>query len=263
MPNRPDSIVLGYHALSPTWPSSLAVTPARLERQVRFLLDRGYRGTTFLDAATSPNERTFAVTFDDGYRSVLVEGLPVLERFGIPGTLFPNISYLDAEDLSVGPALRRWLESRHRGELESLTWDEVRFLADKGWEIGSHTVTHPYLTQVGDEELDWELVESKRRLEAELDRPCETLAYPSGDFDARVAAAVDRAGYRLAGALPRRLPTTPEPFAWPRISVSRDDTLLLFAIKVSPTVRRLRQSSSWTRADDLRLRLGVGPRRAA
>lgn len=253
--SRADTIVLGYHAVSDDWPSSLAVDPACLEGQVRWLLDHGYRGTTFLDAATSSADRTFAVTFDDGYRSVLLEGLPVLERLGVPGTLFPNIAYLDSEELKVGPALQPWLDSHHRHELESLTWDEVRTLAGKGWEIGSHTLTHPYLTRTSDEELERELVESKRRLEQELGRTCETLAYPSGDHDERVVAAAAGAGYRFAATLPRRFPATPRPLVWPRISISRDDTMLRFRFKVSRLVRRIRRSRVWTHADDLRLRL--------
>ena len=260
---RTDTVVLGYHAVSADWPSSLAVTPARLEQQVRWLLGRGYRGTTFLEAVTSSDGRTFAVTFDDGYRSVLRAALPVLERLGVPATLFPNIVYLDSDELNVGPALRRWVDSSYRDELESLTWDEVRLLADKGWEIGSHTVTHPYLTRVSDDQLERELVDSKLRLEQELGRPCETLAYPSGDHDARVTAAAGRAGYRLAAALPRRLPATPHPLAWPRISISRDDSMLLFRLKVSRVVRRLRRSGAWTHVDDLRRRVGIGPYRAA
>lgn len=261
--SRADTIVLGYHAVSTDWPSSLAVTPSRLEEQVRWLLDRGYRGATFADAARSTDGRTFAVTFDDGYRSVLLAALPVLERLDVPATLFPNIVYLDAAELNVGPALRRWLDSPFRAELESLTWDEVRLLAEKGWEIGSHTVTHPYLTRVPDDQLERELVDSKRRLEDELGRPCETLAYPSGDHDARVIAAAGRAGYSFAAALPRRLPSVPQPLAWPRISVSRDDTMLLFRLKVSRIVRHVRSTAAWTHMDDLRRRVGIGPYRAA
>lgn len=259
---RSDTIVLGYHAVSAAWPSSLAVKPDRLARQVQWLLDHDYRGTTFLDAATAVDDRTFAVTFDDGYRSVLLEGFPVLERLGVPATLFPNIRYVDSEEGSIGPGLRHWLDSQHRHELDPVSWDDLRFLAGKHWEIGSHTVTHPWLTRSSDEELEHELVESKRRLEQELGRPCETLAYPSGDHDERVMAAAARAGYTLAAALPRRLPAVVDPLSWPRISISRDDTMLRFRLKVSRGVRRLRRSGVWTHADNLRPSVGFRTRTA-
>jgi peptidoglycan/xylan/chitin deacetylase (PgdA/CDA1 family) len=254
--SRTDTIVLGYHAVSATWPSSLAVTPSRLEQQVKWLLARGFRSATFYDAVVSPPSRkTFAVTFDDGYRSVLLEGFPVLERLGIPGTVFPSITYIDSGQPLVGPALRHWLTSPHRPELESMTWDELRQLAASGWEIGSHTVTHPYLPQLSDVELQSELVDSKERLEREIGRPCRTIAYPSGRFDDRVMQGAAAAGYEVAGALPRRFPGNPSPLAWPRISVSRDDNIMTFALKVSPSVRRIRKSDAWLRLDDLRISL--------
>ena len=264
MRGRNDTVVLGYHAVSETWPSSLAVSPARLEQQVRWLLRRGFRGVTFYEAVMAPPTRkTFAVTFDDGYRSVLLEGLPVLEQLGVPGTVFPSITYIDSDEPLVGPALQHWLGTEHEAELKSMTWDELRRLADGGWEIGSHTVTHPYLPELGDDELERELVDSKARLEREIDRPCRTIAYPSGRFDDRVARAAARAGYAVAGALPRRLPGAPSPLAWPRISVSRDDTRFTFALKVSPFVRRARTTAAWVSVDNLRIRLARGSHSAA
>jgi peptidoglycan/xylan/chitin deacetylase (PgdA/CDA1 family) len=256
---KADTIVLGYHAVSDGWPSSLAVTPARLEQQIQWLLRRGFRGTTFYDAVASPPARkAFAVTFDDAYRSVLLEGFPVLERFGIPGTVFPSIAYIDSDELLVGPALRHWLATTHAPELETMTWDELRRVAAAGWEIGSHTVTHSYLPPLGDSELEHELVESKARLEGEIGRPCRTIAYPSGSFDARVMKATEAAGYEVAGALPRRLPRNASPLAWPRISVSRADNVVTFALKVSATVRGIRTTPIWLKIDDLRLRLRRG-----
>ena len=73
--------MLCYHAVSDRWPSPLAVRPEQLERQLALLVRRGYRGTTFEGAVSvPPAPRTLAVTFDDGYRSVLEHALPVLDR---------------------------------------------------------------------------------------------------------------------------------------------------------------------------------------
>ena len=85
----PDVLVLCYHGVSERWPSYLAVTPNQMARQLGFLVDRGFRGATFEQAVTSPPaRRTLAVTFDDGYRSVMTHALPILERLGLPGTVF-------------------------------------------------------------------------------------------------------------------------------------------------------------------------------
>jgi len=73
-------------------------------------------------------------------------------------------------------------------------------MAAAGIAFGSHSVTHPNLTRLGDAELDWELTESKRTIEDQLQRDVHTLAYPIGNraaFDARVIGAAQRAGFRL------------------------------------------------------------------
>jgi len=80
----------------------------------------------------------------------------------------------------------------------ALTWDQVRELEANDIEVASHTVTHPILTQVSDEQLERELVESKYRMEAELGHTVDLFCYPNGDNDARTRLAVRRAGYRAA-----------------------------------------------------------------
>ncbi|HUY83181.1 MAG TPA: polysaccharide deacetylase family protein [Steroidobacteraceae bacterium] len=81
-----------------------------------------------------------------------------------------------------------------------ISWAEVREMAAAGIAFGSHSVSHPNLTQLADAELDWELLESKRTIEEKLQRGASTLAYPIGNraaFDERVIGAARRAGYRL------------------------------------------------------------------
>jgi peptidoglycan/xylan/chitin deacetylase (PgdA/CDA1 family) len=83
-------------------------------------------------------------------------------------------------------------------ELASISWEQARELDRNGIEIGSHTMTHPILTNVSDAQLHRELAESKLRIEEELDRTVESFCYPNGDNDARVQQEVARAGYRTA-----------------------------------------------------------------
>src|SRR5262249_33779117 len=84
-----DVLILGYHAVSEDWASDLSVTPAALERQLRHLVKRGYRGARFQEAVTDPPAaRTLSVTFDDAYRSVLALALPILDRLDLPATVF-------------------------------------------------------------------------------------------------------------------------------------------------------------------------------
>lgn len=249
-----DSIVLCYHALSPTWEADLSTTPERFEQQIALLARRGYRGVTFSEAVRSPTRaRTVAVTFDDAYRSVLELARPILDRFELPATVFAPTDGVEAGGALSWPGIDKWLGGPHERELTPMSWAQLRSLAAAGWEIGSHTATHPHLTQVDDATLREELTRSKAACEQHLAGPCTTLAYPYGEVDARVIAAAARAGYETAASLPRRL-SSRDALDWPRVGVYFGDDDRRFRMKVSPVVRRLRRSSAWSSLDGLRRR---------
>ena len=243
-----DVLVLCYHAVSPTWPAPLSVTPERFERQLTTLVKRGYVGATFDRAIHDPPAmRTVVVTFDDAYESVLTLGAPILERLGLPATVFVPTAHPGTGEPMAWPGIDEWLEGPHREELMPLTWGRLRDLADRGWEIGSHTRTHPHLTTLGDDELRAELTASKGECEANLGLPCRTIAYPYGDQDARVRAAAGEAGYAAGAALGRTL-TEGDPLAWPRVGIYHADDGARYRLKVARTARRVRASRAFAAA---------------
>jgi peptidoglycan/xylan/chitin deacetylase (PgdA/CDA1 family) len=214
-------LVLCYHSVSNTWTHALSVTPDAFRRQVRSIAAAGLRPVTAQQLADGAR-RGVHVTFDDAYRDVL-DALPLLDELALPATVFVSTWYADdgraldvpelAADAAALPAA-----------LATLTWAELRELAERGVEIGSHTVTHPHLTQLADDELDRELRESRARIEDELGRRVRLLAYPYGEHDARVHAAARRAGYAAAFA---QWPgsSVRNDYALPRVSFYRTDSL--------------------------------------
>ena len=229
MSSRFRALVLCYHAVSDSWSDELAVPVGLFEVHLASLLRRGYRLTTAGEALAG-RAGSLHVTFDDAYKSV-EQGLAVLERLGIPATVFACAEYaengrpLDVPELAAEVAA-------HPEELATMGWNELRDLADRGVEIGSHTSTHPHLTRLSDTELDRELQDSRSRLEEKLGRPCRFLAYPYGENDARVRAAAARAGYEASFAL-RESFVAPDLFALPRVDLYRKDTPLRAWLKTS------------------------------
>ncbi len=237
-----DVLILGYHAVSEDWASDLSVTPAALERQLAYLVRRGYHGARFHDAVTDPPAaKTVGVTFDDAYRSVLELALPILDRLGLPATVFVPTRFASGDLLASWPGVDVHLDGPHAHELAVMSWHELGRLSSHGWEIGSHTRCHPRLTQLDDQELLEELVGSREDCEHSLDVSCHSVAFPYGDTDARVVAATGAAGYTAAAGLPRfHSLHQPVPLNWPRIGVFHEDGQGRFRLKVSPAGRRLR-----------------------
>lgn len=247
-----DVVVLCYHAVSADWPVAMAVAGPTLERQVGHLLGRGYSPATFHQAVTRPPaRRTFAVTFDDALASVYECGYPILRRLGVSATVFVPTDPTDRDAARTWPSLDRWLGTPHEHELAGMSWEQLGELAHAGWEIGSHTRTHPHLPTLGRSELDRELAGSRRACEDRLGVPCRSLAYPYGDLDARVAEAARAAGYRAAAALGPWRPRA-EPLRWPRVLVLRGHTDRRFQARVSPFRRRVKSSSAWPHAEAVR-----------
>ena len=97
------------------------------------------------------------MTFDDAFSSVLERVLPILQRLGIPATVFAATRFAPRGERLIWDGIDHWGSGPHADELASMSWGELRDLAAFGWEVGSHTRTHLHLTKLPDPELQQEL----------------------------------------------------------------------------------------------------------
>lgn len=243
---REDLLVLCYHALSERWSAMLSVTPSQFESQLTWIVRRGYRGSTFTDAISSRSAggRTVVVTFDDAFLSVKELAFPVMRRLGLPGTVFAPTAYIDEGRPLAWPGTDEWLGGQHEHELAPMSWSELGGLVEAGWEVGSHTRTHPRLTELDDDALRSELEGSRADCERALGRECRSVTYPYGDHDERVVAAAGRAGYAAGGAISDQI-RPGRPLSWPRVGLYNHDGTVTSRLKTLPTVRRQRATHSW------------------
>lgn len=117
----------------------------------------------------SPNA-TAVLSFDD-YHPQNIKLANLLRQYDLPATFF-------IETLTTGAE------------------DQIKALSALGFEIGSHTMSHPPdIKQMGSEALRSELETSKLQIERWTGKPCTVLAYPRGRFNDDVVAAAARAGY--------------------------------------------------------------------
>jgi peptidoglycan/xylan/chitin deacetylase (PgdA/CDA1 family) len=92
-----------------------------------------------------------------------------------------------------------------------MTWDDIRQLKTEGFEIGSHTHTHPMLAALDDEkEIEEELVVSAKKIQEELGRFPLTISYPIGSVDERVIRLSKKTGYKYGLAVEQKFYRYPE-----------------------------------------------------
>jgi peptidoglycan/xylan/chitin deacetylase (PgdA/CDA1 family) len=109
---------------------------------------------------------------------------------------------------------------------------QIREMHRYGVQFGSHSLSHPFLTELSDRELRREVFDSKSRLEEMLGHDVSCFAYPYGDLDARVRAAVADAGYRFAFTVNAGGNLWDDRLALNRIGLAEEDSILSLWMKL-------------------------------
>ncbi len=128
----------------------------------------------------------------------------------------------------------------HLRRFRLATRDQLRSLDSRWITIGSHSHTHPQLSQLSPDELVSELVLSKKLLEEWIDRTVTHFAFPSGDYDPSVIEAIQESGYAFAWTTESRLFSSNEnPYRLPRIPIDDQASIGILRAKMTPLFYQL------------------------
>ena len=224
--------ILMYHLIAAVERTDRYTVSAReFERQMFSLRDMGYQVISLDEAIRNlakpePSINSVCVTFDDGFHDTFVCAAPVIEKLRYPATFFLLSGLMGGTNTWLSETDAK---SRHR----LLGWSEAKDLLKAGFEIGSHTVSHPVLTQISPARAVEEIGKSKRVLEAKLEGPVRYFAYPYGQFDDRIRDMVQSAGYEAAcSTLSGFANEDNDLYALRRIEIFGGDSLRVFRRKL-------------------------------
>ena len=195
--------VLMYHKVNDRPENPISVPTGLFDEQMAVLREFGYQVVSLdavLDhvAGVRPlPPGAVLITFDDGYRDILENALPVLRRHGYPAVIFVPIGYLDGarplpheERLAAAGLVNR-----------TLSWDELPELEAGGVRVESHGISHRPLADLEVDEAAREITLSKLRLEERLGRPVRAFAYVKGSeahYRPVHLSLLKQAGYEIA-----------------------------------------------------------------
>lgn len=145
--------------------------------QLDYLRTHGFQGLSVgaALAGRTAAQRAVAITFDDGCETDLLVAAPLLSERAFGATFYVVAGFV--------------------GQPGFLTGTQVRQLAELGFEIGCHSMTHPYLTDLDDRQLRVEIIDARDRLEQLTGRPVSHFSCPGGRWDERVARLARDSGY--------------------------------------------------------------------
>ncbi len=229
--------ILMYHMVRERVPGArfnkLRVRPQEFERQLKWLVDNGWRFAFLSELAdVAGTAKIVVLTFDDGYRDNYTAAHPLLAKYGAKATLFLVVDRFDRDWSSTKKAHHDSGELMREAKLSDL---EVREMLDSGhWELAAHTLTHALLPALTNDEKQREVARAKVRLEHTFRTTVSGFAYPFGIFADDDVALVASADYRYAVTTDAGI--TPDPQAEPlrlkRVKVSGKEGALGFAIRL-------------------------------
>lgn len=225
--------ILMYHAIGVDGeaPSRFVLLPRSFARQMRWLARR--RTLLRLDDLVAhrredrlPPPGAVVITFDDGYLDNATAAAPLLTALGVPATFFLVSGAMGGKC--------SWDTPPELADRPVMSWDDAAKLRDAGFEIGAHTRTHPDVTGLEVSDMDVELSGSRTDLQAALNVPVESFAYPYGAWNASTVEAARRAGYASACTVRagRSGPATPL-YELRRTEVSGTDSFLRFILAIT------------------------------
>ena len=203
----------------------------QFHKQMQFLA-RHFTVVSFTELMniTPQQGKTYvAVTFDDGFMSVVKNAWPILKPLNIKATMFVPASYL-----GQNPGWE--IAEQHKKDRREVVIDQLRMrqLDAEGFEMLSHTLTHPILTQIEPEEQYRQLLDSRIELERLLDHQVKSVSYPLGFHDQQVIRAAREAGYTYGVTVePLTVDCSPEPLRIGRFIVKPGMSRIIVYLKAS------------------------------
>jgi peptidoglycan/xylan/chitin deacetylase (PgdA/CDA1 family) len=196
--------------------------------QIDWLRNNGWRGLSVSEALQFPSGKSVSFTFDDGCETDLIAAAPILLEAGFHATFYVTTGFLNKPGY--------------------MSTAQLRQLSDLGLEIGCHSMTHPYLDDIGSDQLRREIVDARLRLQDVTGSAVDHFSCPGGRYDERTVTLARETGYRsLATSHAHMNFSSTDRFALGRVAIMRNTGInafqeictgsILWKMRLSETVR--------------------------
>lgn len=182
-----------YHHVSDVTPRSTSLSPAEFAAHMAYLKDNDYTVVDLGEAIHAVQtgqalpDNSIVITFDDAWKNIYTNALPIMEQYGYPYTIFVNTDPID------------------QGNRFAMTWDMLRDVKQRGGTLANHTSDHDYLVRKPTYDDQWladalaNIDNAQQRLEEETGPTPKWLAYPYGEYNQSLKQALQQAGYIAFG----------------------------------------------------------------
>lgn len=174
-----------YHRFGDERYPSTNVSSENFESHLHYLKENNYNVLTLgeavqlLRAGKEIKPKVVVLTIDDGYKSFITSGMPLLRKYGFKATIFINTNQVGYPDF--------------------LSWEEILGLSQEGIEIGNHSHSHDYFVDFQTDQLiekfNADLKVSQNIFEEKLGYKPELYSYPFGEYSNAMKAELSKFGF--------------------------------------------------------------------
>ena len=211
---------------------SLYTKPSLFEKQVRLLKSLGYKSLNsndiikFLSGELGDSSKFVCFTFDDAYVDVFEIALPILRKYNFTAIIFVPTGLVGKYNV--------WDIEKVKIKKYIATWDYLETAIKDGFEIGSHTITHPFLTKLDGKDQTKEILYSKSILEDKLGTHIDSFCYPYGDYNEHIIKLVKEARYNIAFSINSgHIKPKDNPYTLKRLHMRHNTNILRLLLKLS------------------------------
>jgi len=215
--------------------NGLRVAPAFFEKQLQWLSRQGWHSFTVSELVTQAGrlpEKSFAITFDDGYADNLLQALPLLKKYQCRATLYLVVDRFGRDWSTQRKAHHDEGELKQEAKLSDVQVEEM--LASGCIELGSHSMTHANFVNMDTDAVSKELTDSRQALQERFGVSVQSFAYPFGLYRPEQVALVESAGFTSSVTTREGIEDSEnwDPLELQRIKMSGKDNWLAFLLRM-------------------------------
>jgi peptidoglycan/xylan/chitin deacetylase (PgdA/CDA1 family) len=223
--------VLMYHSISDhvikEKHNKWRVKPKDFEKQMQWFIKNNWTSYTISELVNLSEipEKSFVITFDDGFEDNYINAFPILKKYNIKATIY----------LVPNQSTNHWEKENTSSLSNLLNKHQILEMQGSGLiEFGAHTLSHLNLSKIDEYQLKEEIFKSKEEVEKLTEVDCEAFAYPYGKFDDKIVKVVKLAAYKNATVVKRGLfQKNDDIFAIKRLGILGNESFLDILLKIS------------------------------